>query len=77
MSAADALALFGRLYERATGVINDSTSELANTVLKEAVCVAEVSGRVLPRASHRRQHPAQRQSPHPQQGTGAFGRWFD
>ncbi len=47
LSAADALALFGRLYERATRVINDSISEFANAVLKEAVCVAEVSGQVL------------------------------
>jgi len=47
LSAADALALFGRLYERARRVINDSISEFANAVLKEAVCVAEVSGQVL------------------------------
>lgn len=47
LSAADALALFGRLYEQSTRVINDSISEFANAVLKEAVCVAEVSGQVL------------------------------
>lgn len=47
LSAADALALFGRLYERSTRVINDSISEFANAVLKEAVCVAEVSKQML------------------------------
>jgi hypothetical protein len=59
LSAADALALFGRLYDRATRLINDSISEFANAVLKEAVCVAEVSGQVLsghdPLSPHRPQ----------------------
>lgn len=47
LTAADVIALFGRLHERARRVIDDSISEFANAMLKEAFCVAELSGQVL------------------------------
>ena len=43
----DVLALFGRLHERASRVIDDAISEFARTVLADAFCVAEVASRTL------------------------------
>lgn len=44
---ADVLALFGRLHERASRVIDDAISEFARAMLADAFCVAEVASRTL------------------------------
>ncbi len=44
---ADVLALFGRLHERASRVIDDAISEFARAMLSDAFCVAEVASRTL------------------------------
>jgi hypothetical protein len=44
---ADVLALFGRLHERASRVIDDAISEFARAMLGDAFCVAEVASRTL------------------------------
>jgi hypothetical protein len=44
---ADALALFGRLHERASRVIDDTISEFARAMLADAFCVADVASRTL------------------------------
>jgi hypothetical protein len=44
---ADVLALFGRLHERASRVIDDAISEFTRTMLADAFCVAEVASRTL------------------------------
>ena len=41
------LALFGRLHERASRVIDDAISEFARVMLSDAFCVAEVASRTL------------------------------
>jgi hypothetical protein len=46
---ADVLALFGRLHERASRVIDDAISEFARAMLADAFCVAEVASRTLGR----------------------------
>jgi hypothetical protein len=47
LSDADVLALFGRLHERASRVIDDAISEFARAMLADAFCVAEVASRTL------------------------------
>ncbi len=44
---ADVLALFGRLHERASRVIDEAVSEFARAMLGDAFCVAEVARRTL------------------------------
>lgn len=44
---ADVLALFGRLHERASRLIDDAISEFARAMLSDAFCVAEVASRTL------------------------------
>jgi hypothetical protein len=44
---ADVLALFGRLHERASQVIDDAVTEFARTMLADAFCVADVASRTL------------------------------
>ena len=44
---ADVLALFGRLHERASRVIDDAISEFARAMLADAFCVAEVASLTL------------------------------
>jgi hypothetical protein len=44
---ADVLALFGRLHERASRVIDDAISEFARAMLADAFCVAKVASRTL------------------------------
>ena len=44
---ADVLALFGRLHERASRVIDDAITEFARAMLADAFCVAEVASRTL------------------------------
>jgi hypothetical protein len=44
---ADVLALFGRLHERASRLIDDAVSEFARAMLSDAFCVAEVASRTL------------------------------
>ena len=44
---ADVLALFGRLHERVSRVIDDAISEFARAMLADAYCVAEVARRTL------------------------------
>ncbi len=44
---ADVLALFGRLHERVSRVIDDAISEFARAMLADAYCVAEVARRML------------------------------
>jgi hypothetical protein len=51
---ADVLALFGRLHELASRVIDDAISEFARAMLADAFCVAESpAGRLAAWASHR------------------------
>jgi hypothetical protein len=47
LSDADVLALFGRLHERASRVIDDAISEFARAMLGDAFCVAEVARHTL------------------------------
>jgi hypothetical protein len=47
LSDADVLALFGRLHERASRIIDDAISEFARAMLADALCVAEVASRTL------------------------------
>jgi hypothetical protein len=47
LSDADVLALFGRLHERASRVIDDAINEFARAMLADAFCVAEVASRTL------------------------------
>ena len=44
---ADVLALFGRLHERVSRVIDDAISEFARAMLADAYCVAEVARQTL------------------------------
>ena len=44
---ADVLALFGRLHERASRLIDDAISEFARAMLSDAFYVAEVASRTL------------------------------
>jgi hypothetical protein len=44
---ADVLALFARLHERVSRVIDDAISEFARAMLADAYCVAEVARRTL------------------------------
>lgn len=44
---ADVLALFGRLHEQASRLIDDAISEFARAMLSDAFCVAEVASRTL------------------------------
>ncbi len=47
LSDADVLALFGRLHERASRVIDDAISEFARAILADAFRVAEVASQTL------------------------------
>lgn len=47
LSDADVLALFGRLHERASQVIDDAITEFARAMLADAFCVADVASRTL------------------------------
>jgi hypothetical protein len=47
LSDADVLALFGRMHERASTLINEAVSEFAKAMLSDAFCVAEVASRTL------------------------------
>jgi hypothetical protein len=47
LGEADVLALFGRLHERASRVIDEAISEFTRTMLADAFCVAEVASRTL------------------------------
>jgi hypothetical protein len=44
---ADVVALFGRMHERASRVIDEAISEFARAMLADAFCVAEVASRTL------------------------------
>ncbi len=44
---ADVCALFGRLHERASQLIDDAISEFARAMLADAYCMAEVARRML------------------------------
>jgi hypothetical protein len=44
---AEVLALFGRLHERASRVIDEAISAFARAMLDDALCVAEVASRTL------------------------------
>ncbi len=44
---ADVLALFGRLHERASRLIDAAISEFARAMLSDAFCVAEVASQTL------------------------------
>jgi hypothetical protein len=44
---ADVLALFGRLHERASQIIDDAVTEFARTMLVDAFCVVDVASRTL------------------------------
>ena len=46
---AEVVALFGRLHERASRLIDDAVSEFARAMLSDAFCVAEVASRTLGR----------------------------
>jgi len=47
MGDADVLALFGRLHERASQVIDDAVTEFARTMLADAFCVVNLANRTF------------------------------
>jgi hypothetical protein len=47
LSDAEVLALFGRMHERASTLINEAVSEFARAMLSDAFCVAEVTSQTL------------------------------